>query len=81
MSDIELDVDDLLHQAGSTAEHYLTRAYDILDKSYDNWTVGDAIELAKVMAQDFHSSLMGLKMQEIRDAITSISTSIDNLEL
>lgn len=80
MSDIELDVDDLLHQAGSTAELYLTRAYDILDKGYDNWTVRDAIELAKVMAQDFHSSLMGLKMQEIRDAITSISTSIDNLE-
>jgi hypothetical protein len=35
--------------------------------------VSDAIELAKVMAQDFNTAMMAMKMQEIRDAIADLT--------
>lgn len=76
MSDIELNLDGLMRQAVMTADDYLARAYEILKRDYDDWSVGDAIELAKVIAQDFHTSVMGLKMQEIRDSLGAIKTEI-----
>lgn len=68
-TEIQLGFDGLMRQAGLTAEDYLSKAYDILRRDYEDWTVRDAIELSKVIAQDYHTSVMGLKMQEIRDAI------------
>jgi len=79
MDDIQLDMDGLLRQAKPTAQDHLYHAYDILEKGdYEGWTVADAIELAKVLAQDFHTSMMGLKMQEIRDAIYDLGCRIES---
>lgn len=70
MNEINIDAYGAMRQAGMTADHYLAEAYKILkDECYEDWTVRDAIELAKVMAQDFHTAMMCMKMQEIRDAI------------
>jgi len=69
MSDVELDPEDAMRQAGMTADDYLSKAHQILKQGYEDWTIRDAIELAKVMAQDFHTAMICVKMQEIRDAI------------
>jgi hypothetical protein len=71
MRDVEIDFNACLRQAGMTAHDYLLRAYAILKNDYNDhdWGIKDAIELAKIMAQDYHSSIMAIKMQEIRDAI------------
>jgi hypothetical protein len=75
MRDVDLDGTSAMRQAGMTATDYLSKAYDILKQDYDGWSVGDAIELAKVMAQDFHTSMMCMKMQEIRDAVQELKDS------
>lgn len=81
MNDIELDFDGLLRQAGMTAEHYLNEAYKVLkDNGYEEWTVRDAIELCKVMAQDYHSGIMCIKIQETRDAIYELSKHLKDLK-
>ncbi len=71
MSEVDLDGISAMRQAGMTAHDYLSKAYEILNNEYEDWTVRDAIELSKVMAQDFHAAMMCMKMQEIRDAIKS----------
>jgi hypothetical protein len=68
-SEVQLDGDSAMRQSGMTADDYLSKSYKILEDGYENWSVRDAIELAKVMAQDYHTSMMCMKMQEIRDAI------------
>jgi len=70
-SEVQLDGESAIRQAGMTADDYLSKAYKILEDGYENWSVRDAIELAKVMAQDFHTTMMCMKMQEIRDAINA----------
>ena len=75
MSDIYLDPTSAMRQAGMTAEDYLSKAYKILNDEYNDWTVRDAIELAKIMAEDFHTSMMCMKMQEIRDALNELAES------
>jgi len=78
IDDIQLNMDGLLKQAKPTAQDHLYNAYEILEKGgYEDWKVADAIELAKVLAQDFHTSMMSLKMQEIRDAIYELSAHIE----
>lgn len=79
MSDVDLEPQDAMRQAGMTAQHYLNEAYSILAKEYDNWTVSDAIELSKVMAQDFHTTMMSIKMQEIRNALHELDLTIGDL--
>lgn len=69
MSDVNLNHAQAMKQAGMTADDYLSHAYEILRKDYENWSIGDAIELSKVIAQDFHTTMMCMKMQEIRDSI------------
>ena len=69
MHDFELSPTDAMRQAGMTADDYLSKAFKILKDDYEDWTIRDAIELGKIMAQDFHTSMMCLKMQEIRDVI------------
>lgn len=75
MSDFYLDPKSSMRQAGMTAEDYLSKAYKILNDEHDDWTVSDAIELAKIMAKDFHTSMMCMKMQEIRDALHELAES------
>ena len=74
-SEVMLDGTSAMRQAGYTAEHYLNAAYKILkDNEYEDWKVRDAIELAKIMATDFHTAMMSMKLQEIRDAISTRDT-------
>lgn len=77
MSDVDLDPSDAMRQAGITADDYLSKAYQILKDNYEDWTVRDAIELAKIMAQDFHTAMMCVKMQEIRDSIVRSENGMD----
>lgn len=79
MSDIQLDLQGLMRQAALTADDYLADAYRILKRDYEDWTIRDAIELSKVIAEDFHTSMVGLKLQEIRDALHTVSVSIDKV--
>lgn len=71
MNDINIEPENAMRQAGMTAEDYLNKAYKILKEEYEDWTVRDAIELAKIMAQDFNTAMMCMKMQEIRDALNA----------
>ena len=79
MSEVELDLDGLMRQAIMIADDYLSKAYAILEREYDGWTVSDAIALAKVMAQDYNTGVMALKMQEIREALYTVATSVDKI--
>lgn len=75
-NDCDLTPDDAMEQAVFTAQHYLNQSYEWLVKDgYEEWTVRDAIELAKVMAADFHTSMTCIKLQEIRDAIRDVAQS------
>jgi hypothetical protein len=71
--EFNISIDNAMRQSALTAEDYLSKAYKILDDTYDEWSIRDAIELAKIMAADFHTSMMCLKLQEIRDNINIIS--------
>lgn len=77
-SDFELDPSGAMRQAVSTADDYLCNAFSILEKKYEDWTIRDAIELAKIMAEDFHTAMMCAKMQEIRDSIYELSNSVND---
>ena len=79
-TEVELDGESAMRQAGMTADDYLSKAYDILKREYDDWTVRDAIELAKIMAQDYHTAMMCMKAQEIRDSIQELSEILNNRE-
>ena len=68
-SEVIFDGDGAMRQAGVTAHDYLVCARRILEKSGDKWTISDAIELTKVMAQDYHTEMMCMNMQEIRASI------------
>lgn len=70
MSDVDLEPYDAMRQASLTAAHYMAEAYSILKNDYEDWTISDVIELSKIMAQDFNTAMMSIKMQEIRDAIS-----------
>jgi len=71
-NDVTINFDNALRQASMTADDYLSKAYDILKRDYEDWGVRNAIELAKIMAQDFHTTCMCIKMQEIRDAVREL---------
>jgi hypothetical protein len=73
MSDVDLEPNDALQQAVRTGQHYLREAFKILEEEYPGYTVEDSIQLAKVMAQDFHTAMMCRKMQEVRDAIIDLN--------
>lgn len=77
MSDVQLEPTDAMRQAWMTAEHYLNAAYTVLKQNdYEDWTVRDAIELAKVMATDFNTAMMSMKLQELRDAIHTLAEEV-----
>lgn len=69
--EIDLSIDNAFRQAKMTANDYLLASIDILESTLDKdkCNARDAIALAQVMATDFHTTIMGLKLQEIRDAL------------
>ncbi len=81
MNDVNISAENAMKQAGMTAEDYLSTAYNILKDEYEDWSVRDAIELAKVMAQDFHTTMMIMKIQEIRDEIMDLSIEVKDMRI
>ena len=75
--EITLSLDQAFSQVEPTADKYLRESYKILKDSYEDFTVSDAIELAKVMASDFNSTMLIIKLQEIRDKLEKLSDDID----
>ena len=72
-NEIKLSWHNAMEQAGMTGATWFSKAVACLkEENEGTFIVADAIELAKVMAMDFHSTTMGIKMQEIRDAVYSI---------
>jgi len=67
--EVLITIENAFSQARMTADDYLGSAIDILDKHEMPYKVSDAIELAKVMATDFNTAIISMKLQEIRDAI------------
>lgn len=77
MSEVQLSGDGAMRQAWMTAEHYLIYAFRVLkDCGYDEWSVRDAIELSKIMATDFNTAMMSMKLQEIRDSINLLTEEV-----
>ena len=74
-SEVMLSSSGAMKQAEMTADDYLMWARSILEKSGVTWTISDAIELTKVMAQDYHTAMMCMKMQEIRNSINAFTES------
>jgi hypothetical protein len=71
--EVDLSIDNALNQADITASHYLGKSIEILGKIDLNWEMKDAIALAHIMAIDFGTAVLSMKLQEIRDAITERS--------
>ncbi len=69
-------------QAKMTAHDYLFSAKDTLRKTCEEnepFSISDCIELAKVMAMDFQTSMYCAKMQEIRAMLSCISGDLDSI--
>ena len=70
--DVDITLENAMNQAGYAAEKYLVDSLDILFNRVGNRSIEEmnsAIELAKRCAQDFHTTVIAMKLQEIRDAI------------
>lgn len=68
-SEIAITIDNAFNQAKLSAEEYFDEAYKYLHEKFGENKIDCAIELAKIMAQDFHTIMICAKLQEIRDAI------------
>jgi hypothetical protein len=78
INDVTLDIEGLFRQSKITAREYFLAADEIIEESkFPEIRLEAVIELAKVMAQDFHTGIMALKMQEIRDAVYEVSKHIE----
>ena len=70
--EVDITLENAMNQAGYTAEKYLIDSLDILADRTGQRSIEEmnsAIELAKVCAQDFHTAVIAMKLQEIREAI------------
>ncbi len=75
-NEISINFENAMEQAAYTAEFYLNKSYKILENNEKEFTVSNAIELAKIMCSDFNATVSHIKMQEIRDAIEENKTII-----
>lgn len=73
MHEMTIGFSDAMDQAVGTAEYYVNKANRYLENWGKDYTIRDAIELAKIMSSDFNNTVMCIKLQEIRDAIEKIS--------
>lgn len=78
--EVDISIENAFRQAKMTAEHYLAESYKIIENYSDQKSnIAVAVELAKVMAQDFHTTIMATKIQEIRDKLEEISDSLSSI--
>lgn len=81
MEDIDITIENAFRQAHLTADEYLDKCLTVLE-DYDENSIEElkvAVELAKVCAQDFHTAVLGSKLQDIRDSINKLAEKIDFL--
>jgi hypothetical protein len=69
--------DTLMGQSKATAGDYFGAARRILDGSELDYTASDVIALARVMADDFRTTSMGVSTQKLCESITGIECSLD----
>lgn len=62
----------IMEEAKITARKSLEEAYSLLNDGYDDWSVGDAIQLAKIISQDIHMTRICMKMDEIKEILNCI---------
>ena len=69
--------DTLMKQSKDTAWDYFAEAHKILEGSELKYTAADVVALAKVMADDFRTTSMGVSTQKICEAIGGLECSLD----
>ena len=69
---IEASWDTLLKQSKDTATDYFWAAKSTLTDSEMEYTAADVIALAAIMAQDFHSTSMGVAAQKLCDTLEAL---------
>jgi len=74
--EIRASWDTLLDQAKGTGEDYFRAARRVLVDSGLPYTTPDVIALAAVMAQDFHSTAIGVAAQKIESAVNNLSQAL-----
>jgi hypothetical protein len=69
--------DTLMKQSKDTAWDYFGEAHRILEGSELEYTAADVVALARVMADDFRTTSMGVSTQKLCESITGIECSLD----
>lgn len=77
MHEIQASWNTLLDQAKGTGDDYFHAAKRTLQASGMEHTAADVIALAQIMAQDFHSSAMGVAAQKIAYSIEQFAQVVE----
>lgn len=77
--EINASWDTLMKQSKDTAGDYFACAHKILDGSKLVYTAADVVALAKVMADDFNTSSMGVATQKLCEALGGIECGLDGI--
>ena len=77
MQEITADLSTIYHQSKSTAEDYLSVSSSFLKYKFDNYedTFENSMRLAELMAYDYRTSMISIKLQEIAESLADISGS------
>lgn len=71
--------DTLMKQSKDTAWDYFGEAHKILEGSDLKYTAADVVALAKVMADDFRTTSIGVAAQKISEALNNVSTATSGI--
>lgn len=69
--------DTLLQQSKDCGAEYFHSARRVLDKSELDYTASDVIALARVMADDFRTTSMGVSTQKLCESLTGIEGCLE----
>jgi hypothetical protein len=78
---IEADFTTLLRQAADTTQLYLVQAIRDIDAAFSPGYAADHPELVAAFittaARDFHSSMCGVAMQQLTDAVEQVAAALE----
>ena len=77
--EIKATWDELLRQSKDVAWEYFAEAHKILEGSELKYTTADVVALAKVMADDFRTTSIGVAAQKISEALNGVGTSVSGI--
>jgi hypothetical protein len=63
-------------EESKVASECLHKAYQVLRAEYDEWSLGDAIELAKLMNEECNFRILLNKMDDVVDAIYAVKNAV-----